>query len=55
MEYYNLFMATPTLSGLNDTGYATFAISAANFAVFYKDKDIDAYASFFSENYLQGQ
>lgn len=55
MEYYNLFMATPTLSGLNDAGYATFAISAANFAVFYKDKDIDAYASFFSENYLQGQ
>ena len=55
MEYYNLFMATPTLSGLNDAGYATFAISTANFAVFYKDKDIDAYASFFSENYLQGQ
>jgi tetratricopeptide (TPR) repeat protein len=55
MEYYNLFMATPTLSGLNDAGYATFAISSANFAVFYKDKDIDAYASFFSQNYLQGQ
>ena len=55
MEYYNLFMATPTLSGLNDAGYVTFAISTANFATFYKDKDIDAYASFFSENYLQGQ
>ena len=55
MEYYNLFMASPALAGLNDAGYATFAISAANFAVFYKDKDIDAYASFFSENYLQGQ
>ncbi len=55
MEYYNLFMATPTLSGLNDAGHVTFAISTANFATFYKDKDIDAYASFFSENYLQGQ
>ncbi len=55
MEYYNLFTATPTLSGLNDAGYVTFAISTANFAIFYKDKDIDAYASFFSENYLQGQ
>ena len=55
MEYYNLFMATPILSGLNDAGYPTFAISTANFAVFYKDKDIDAYASFFSDNYLQGQ
>ena len=55
MEYYNLFMATPTLSGLNDAGYTTFAISAMNFGVFYKAKDIDAYASFFTENYLQGQ
>ena len=55
MEYYNLFMATPTLSGLNDAGHPTFAISAANFAVFYKDKGVDAYAAFFSENYLQGQ
>ena len=55
MEYYNLFMASPTLSGLNDAGYTTFAISAMNFAVFYKAKDIDAYASFFTENYLQGQ
>lgn len=55
MEYYNLFMATPILSGLNDAGYPTFAISTANFAVFYKDKDIDAYTSFFSDNYLQGQ
>lgn len=55
MEYYNLFMATPTLSGLNDAGYPTFAISSSNFAVFYKDKDIDTYAAFFSDNYLQGE
>ncbi len=55
MEYYNLFMATPTLTGLNDAGFITFAISMPNFAVFYKDKDIDAYAAFFSDNYLQGQ
>ncbi|HNI03577.1 MAG TPA: hypothetical protein PL010_03020 [Flavobacteriales bacterium] len=55
MGYYNLFMATPDLAGLNDAGYPAFAISTANFAIFYKDKGVDAYTAFFSENYLQGQ
>ncbi|HRT54698.1 MAG TPA: hypothetical protein P5291_11485, partial [Flavobacteriales bacterium] len=55
MGYYNLFMATPDLAGLNDAGYPAFAISTANFALFYKDKGVDAYTAFFSENYLQGQ
>ncbi len=56
MEYYGLFMADKTgLVGLNDQGYATFAISAANFTTFYKNKDIETYAQFFNANYLKGQ
>lgn len=56
MEYYGLFTANKTdLAGVNNQGYATFAISAANYATFYKSKDVDAYASFFTKNYLQGQ
>ena len=56
MEYYELFMANrEQLVGVNDQSYATFAISAANYATFYKNKDIDAYASFFTTNYLEGE
>ena len=56
MEYYALFIANQEqLVGVNDQGYATFAISATNYATFYKTKDVDAYASFFMANYLEGQ
>lgn len=56
MEYYGLFTADRAiLGGINDQGYATFAISAANFTTFYKSKDIESYALFFSSNYLTGQ
>lgn len=56
MEFYALYIANKELlAGVNDQGYATFAISAANYAQFYKSKDIDAYAAFFTTNYLEGQ
>lgn len=56
MEYYGLFTVnTDQLGTLNEQGYGTFAISAVNYTAFYKNKDVDAYTVFFSDNYLQGQ
>ena len=56
MEYYELFLANKDiLIGVNDQGYASFAISPVNYALFYKSKDVDGYSSFFSKNYLEGQ
>lgn len=54
MEYYSLFTADQDyLPGVNDKGYVVFAISAANYTTFYRNKDVDAYAVFFNEQYLQ--
>lgn len=56
MEYYALFLADKTfLAGINDQGYATFAISTGNYQQFFTSKDLDGYAAFFSRNYLDGQ
>jgi hypothetical protein len=41
------------LKGLNDKGYAAFAISPANSALLFKSKDVEAYVSFFTANYLK--
>ena len=56
MEYYDLFLSQrPELAGINDQGYATFAITPDNYSALYKSKDVDAYSAFFVENYLEGQ
>jgi len=56
MTYYELFIANRVqLGDLMDRGYTTFAISAANYAAFYKSKDVDTYAAFFQDNYLKEQ
>jgi tetratricopeptide (TPR) repeat protein len=56
MEYYNLFVAnTDLLVGVNDQGFATFAIGTANYAQLYRNKDVEGYAAFFTQNYLDRQ
>lgn len=56
MEYYGMFMSPrPELAGVNDQGYAFFAITPENYTQFYKNKDIDGYAQFFDKNYLEPQ
>src|SRR6185295_8866657 len=56
MEYYELLQSDKSvLAGVNDQGYATFAISTENYPEFYKSKDVDGYTAFFNKNYLEGQ
>ncbi|MBK6341601.1 MAG: hypothetical protein IPF41_03160 [Flavobacteriales bacterium] len=56
IEYHNLFYGNEDmLQGLADQGYPVFAISQANYATFFKDKDVDGYQAFFLQNYLDGQ
>jgi hypothetical protein len=56
MEYYGLFQSDKVnLVGINDQGYATFAISTENYPELYKSKDVGGYTAFFNKNYLEGQ
>lgn len=56
MEYYSLFLSDRTkLAGLNDQGFATFAITPDNYSELYKSKDVTAYSEFFARNYLEGK
>jgi hypothetical protein len=56
MEYYDIFLSEQEqLAGINDQGYASFAITPDNYSQLYKSKDLDGYTAFFQENYLQGQ
>lgn len=56
MEYYNMFIAnTDLLVGVNDQGFPTFAIGTANYANLYRNKDVEAYSAFFTQNYLDRQ
>lgn len=56
MTYYDLFRADrDILAGINDQGFATFAISAGNYQQFFTNKDVEGYTAFFSRNYLGGQ
>jgi len=53
LEYYALYTTDRgKLKGLNDKGYAAFAISPANNALLFKSKDVEGYVTFFTENYL---
>ena len=56
IEYHNLFVGNEDmLQGLADQGYPAFAISQANYAAFFKAKDVAGYQAFFLQNYLDGQ
>lgn len=52
MKYYNIMRTRrDTFLDLKEGTYQMFAISAENFSVFYKDKNVDEYQQFFSQNY----
>ncbi len=52
MDYYNFFKDNKTaFVDLAPGTYQTFIISAENYTAFYKDKNIEAYQKFFSENF----
>ena len=54
MGYYKLVNENPDiLKTLSKTAVQTFIISEDNFMLFYKDKDIDSYLSFFQGNFLK--
>ncbi len=54
MEFYELFVNNRgLLDGINDQSFPAFAISPENYTQLYKNKDVEGYTSFFSENYLQ--
>ncbi|MBK7751260.1 MAG: tetratricopeptide repeat protein [Flavobacteriales bacterium] len=56
MAYYQQFLSDiGMLAGVNDQGHAIFAISPDNYAQLFRNKDVDAYASFFTKNYLPGE
>lgn len=56
MAYYQQFLSdVGMLGGINDQGHPIFAISPDNYAQLYKNKDVDAYAAFFTQNYLPKQ
>ncbi len=53
MAYYQQFLGDAgMLNGINDQGHPIFAISPDNYAQLFRNKDVDAYAAFFSRNYL---
>lgn len=52
MKYYNILKSRrDTYMDLKEGTYQMFVISAENFSVFYKDKNVDEYQEFFSQNY----
>ena len=56
LEYHSLFMGNPDLlTGINNMGFPSFAITPENYALLYKSKDIAGYEVYFQENYLDGQ
>ncbi|MBL7958155.1 MAG: hypothetical protein JNM49_09350 [Flavobacteriales bacterium] len=56
LEYHALFVGNEDmLQGLADQGYPAFAITQANYTLFYKSKDVAGYQAFFLQNYLDGQ
>lgn len=52
MKYYGFMKANKeAYKDLSEGSYQSFIISADNFTIFYKDKNISEYAQFFSQNY----
>ncbi|MFN3874404.1 MAG: hypothetical protein ACK4L7_00640, partial [Flavobacteriales bacterium] len=56
LQYHALFSGNEDmLQGLADQGYPAFAITQANYNLFFKAKDVAGYQAFFLQNYLDGQ
>jgi tetratricopeptide (TPR) repeat protein len=54
MDYYTSFVINKTLlKELNEKNYTRFAITTKNFTVLFRNKNTDAYAVFFDNNYLK--
>lgn len=52
MDYYNFFKDNKAAFADLETGtYQSFIISAENYPIFYKDKNIEEYQQFFSKNF----
>jgi tetratricopeptide (TPR) repeat protein len=52
MKYYDFMKSKKdAYKDLSDGSYQSFVISADNFTIFYKDKNITEYAQFFSQNF----
>lgn len=52
MDYYDAVNAKKELfSDLEKGTYQSFVISSENYSIFYKDKNIEEYSQFFSENF----
>ena len=52
MNYYNFFKGKPaTFTDLVSGAYQYFIISAENYTTFYRDKNVNEYQDFFTENY----
>lgn len=53
MNYFNFFKDTskPVFADLEAGTFQSFIISADNYVTFYKDKNIEEYQQFFSQNY----
>ncbi|MBS1943966.1 MAG: hypothetical protein JST98_01910 [Bacteroidetes bacterium] len=56
LAYFDQFRTNKgDLAGINDGGFPFFAISSANYPLFYKAKDTEGYANFFDAHYLKAQ
>jgi hypothetical protein len=52
MDYYNFMKGNQFVySDLEAGTYQTFIISAENYSIFYKDKNINEYKQFFTQNF----
>jgi tetratricopeptide (TPR) repeat protein len=52
MKYYDFMKSKKeAYSDLNDGSYQSFIISAENYTIFYKDKNISEYEQFFTQNF----
>lgn len=52
MDYYTFMKEKPdTFSDLEPGSYQAFVISAENYTIFYKEKNVDEYKQFFSQNF----
>lgn len=53
MRYYDALMSNEyVFANLEKEQYNGFVLSQKNYPVFYKDKDVEKYLSFFQQNYL---
>ncbi len=56
MNYYNAIISNEYVyANLTEDDYDGFVIAQENYPVFYKDKDVKKYLTFFRQNYFEDQ